>query len=96
MHVAIAGAHGQIALRLTRLLTANGDTVAGLIRNLDHAGDVSQAGGSPIVCDLEQVSVEDLAAAIADADAVVFAAGAGPGNLVKTIEYVTPAGLERA
>ena len=37
MNVAIAGAHGQIALRLARLLAAEGDRVIGLIRNPDHA-----------------------------------------------------------
>jgi uncharacterized protein YbjT (DUF2867 family) len=80
MHIAIAGAHGQVALRLTRLLTKTGDTVTGLIRNPDHADDVSQAGGSPVLCDLELASVDDLATAIRGADAVIFAAGAGPGS----------------
>jgi nucleoside-diphosphate-sugar epimerase len=56
VNVAIAGAHGQIALRLTRLLSARGDTVIGLIRNPDHASDVAHAGGAPVVCDLEPCS----------------------------------------
>jgi len=80
MKIAIAGAHGQIALRLTRLLSANGETVTGLIRNPDHATEVRQAGANPVLSDLEQTSVEELAEAIAGADAVVFAAGAGPGS----------------
>jgi nucleoside-diphosphate-sugar epimerase len=80
VHVAIAGGHGKIALRLTRLLAAGGDSVTGLIRNPDHAGEVSQAGASPVLCDLEQASVEQIATAIDGADAVVFAAGAGPGS----------------
>ena len=80
MNVAIVGAHGQIALRLTRLLSANGDRVIGLVRNPDHFAEVSRAGGSPVLCDLEQATVEDVAAAIDGADAVVFAAGAGPGS----------------
>lgn len=80
MNVAIAGAHGKIALRLTRLLAAEGDRVTGLIRNPDHAAEVSQAGASPVLCDLEQASVEQIATAIGGADAVVFAAGAGPGS----------------
>ncbi|NDZ85832.1 NAD-dependent dehydratase, partial [Streptomyces sp. SID10115] len=33
MRIVIAGGHGQIALRLERLLAARGDEVAGLIRN---------------------------------------------------------------
>ncbi len=80
MSVAIAGAHGKIGLRLTRLVAVEGNRVIGLIRNPDHATDVSQAGASPVVCDLEQASVEEIARAIGGADAVVFAAGAGPGS----------------
>jgi nucleoside-diphosphate-sugar epimerase len=78
--VAIAGAHGKVAMRLTRLLADGGNNVIGLIRNPDHAADVSGQGGSPVVCDLEQASVEDVAQAIAGSDAAVFAAGAGPGS----------------
>jgi uncharacterized protein YbjT (DUF2867 family) len=80
MKIAIAGGHGQIALRLTRLLSARGDGVISLIRNPDHADDVREAGGEPVVCDLEQSDPDDVAAAIDGADAVVFAAGAGPGS----------------
>jgi uncharacterized protein YbjT (DUF2867 family) len=79
MDVAIAGGHGQIALRLARLLSARGDTVRALIRNPDHAADVSAAGAQAVVCDLEAPDA-DVAAAIAGTDAVVFAAGAGPGS----------------
>jgi uncharacterized protein YbjT (DUF2867 family) len=80
VNVAIAGAHGQIALRLARLLAAEGDHVIGLIRNPDHATEVSRAGASPVLCDLERASVEEVATAIEGADAVIFAAGAGPGS----------------
>jgi uncharacterized protein YbjT (DUF2867 family) len=80
VNVAIAGAHGQIALRLARLLAAEGDRVIGLIRNPDHAAEVSRAGAVPVRCDLERASVEEIATAIQGADAVVFAAGAGPGS----------------
>jgi nucleoside-diphosphate-sugar epimerase len=80
MHVAIAGAHGKIAMLLTRRLAAGGDTVTGLIRNPDHAGDVRGAGADPVVRDLEQASPAEVAEAIGGADAAVFAAGAGPGS----------------
>jgi nucleoside-diphosphate-sugar epimerase len=80
MLVAIAGAHGKIAMRLTARLAARGDSVIGLIRNPDHAADVRAAGGEPVVCDLERAGVEEIAAAVERADAVVFAAGAGPGS----------------
>jgi nucleoside-diphosphate-sugar epimerase len=80
MLVAIAGAHGKIAMRLTARLAARGDSVIGLIRNPDHAADVRADGGEPVVCDLERAGVEEIAAAVERADAVVFAAGAGPGS----------------
>jgi uncharacterized protein YbjT (DUF2867 family) len=80
MPVAIAGAHGKIALRLTQRITARGDTVVGLIRNPDHAEDVRAQGGQPVLCDLERATVSEVTAAITGATAVVFAAGAGPGS----------------
>jgi uncharacterized protein YbjT (DUF2867 family) len=80
MLIAIAGGHGQIALRLTKLLSERGDDVRSLIRNPEHEDDIRAAGGDPVVCDLEQAGDEAVADAIAGADAVVFAAGAGPGS----------------
>ena len=80
MLVAIAGGHGQIALHLTRMLNARGDRVRSLIRNPDHGNDVREAGGDPVVCDLEAADDQTVADAIEGADAVVFAAGAGPGS----------------
>jgi nucleoside-diphosphate-sugar epimerase len=78
--VAIAGGHGQIALRLARLLSARSDRVRGLIRNADHADDVRAAGAEPVLCDLEVAAVSEVAELIGGADAIVFAAGAGPGS----------------
>ncbi|WP_314171507.1 SDR family oxidoreductase [Streptomyces winkii] len=80
MRTVIAGGHGQIALRLERLLAARGDEVAGIIRNPEHAEDLRAAGAEPVVCDLESASVDEVAAHLEGADAVVFAAGAGPGS----------------
>jgi uncharacterized protein YbjT (DUF2867 family) len=78
--IAIAGGHGKIALRLARLLHERGEQVRSLIRNPDHAGDIEAAGGEPVVCDLEHAGEDAVVRAIAGADAVVFAAGAGPGS----------------
>ncbi|MCK9247905.1 MAG: SDR family oxidoreductase [Solirubrobacteraceae bacterium] len=80
MDVAIAGAHGRIARRLTRRLVARGDTVRGLIRDPAHADDVRADGADPVLCDLERSLVTDVALAVEGADAVLFAAGAGPGS----------------
>jgi uncharacterized protein YbjT (DUF2867 family) len=76
--VAIAGGHGQIAMRLVRLLAADGVRVRGIIRNPDHAGDLEAIGAEPVVLDLE--AADDIGDAVAGADAIVFAAGAGPGS----------------
>jgi uncharacterized protein YbjT (DUF2867 family) len=80
MRVVIAGGHGKIALILERLLSQRGDSVVGLIRNPDHAADLEAAGAEALVVDLENVSVDDVAAHLQGVDAVVFAAGAGPGS----------------
>ena len=78
MDVVIAGGHGKIALRLERLLTDRGDRARALIRNPDHSADVEAAGAEPVLCDLERE--DDLGSRVEGADAVVFAAGAGPGS----------------
>ncbi|TJZ51955.1 NAD-dependent epimerase/dehydratase family protein [Streptomyces piniterrae] len=80
MRIVIAGGHGQIALRLERLLAGRGDEVAGIVRRPEQAGDLLAAGAEPVVCDLESATVEDLARHLEGADAAVFAAGAGPGS----------------
>src|SRR5215208_4259111 len=49
----------------------------GLIRNPDHAVDVEAAGAEPVLCDLE---ADDPRPHLGSAQAIVFAAGAGPGS----------------
>ncbi|MFF0723656.1 SDR family oxidoreductase [Streptomyces sp. NPDC004134] len=80
MRIVIAGGHGQIALRLERLLAARGDEVAGIIRRPEQADDLRAAGAEPLVCDLESAGVDEVARLLEGADAAVFAAGAGPGS----------------
>ncbi len=78
MDVAIAGGHGKIGLRLGRLLATEGHRVRGLIRNPNQAEDLRAVGVEPVLCDLEGAA--DVSKAVRGADAVVFAAGAGPGS----------------
>jgi uncharacterized protein YbjT (DUF2867 family) len=80
MRVVIAGGHGQIAMRLARLLADRGDRPVGLVRNPDHFDDVRAAGAEPVLRDLEEASDAEVAEVVAGADAVVFTAGAGPGS----------------
>jgi uncharacterized protein YbjT (DUF2867 family) len=78
MDIVVAGGHGQIALRLLGLLAERGDRARGLIRNPDHAADLEEVGAEPVVCDLERE--DGIGRFVEGADAVVFAAGAGPGS----------------
>jgi len=80
VHVVIAGGHGKIALLTAGLLAARGDSAAGLIRSADQSEDLRAAGSQPVVVDLEKAGVEEVAALVRGADAVIFAAGAGPGS----------------
>jgi uncharacterized protein YbjT (DUF2867 family) len=80
VNVAIAGGHGKIGLKLTRLLREGGDRVVSLIREPEQAEDILALDAEPIVCDLETADVVEVAEAINGMDAVVFAAGAGPGS----------------
>jgi len=88
MDVVVAGGHGQVGIRLLRLLADGGHRARGLIRNPDHADDLTAVGAEPVVCDME--ALDDLSECCAGADAVVFAAGAGPGSgpeRKRTVDY---------
>jgi uncharacterized protein YbjT (DUF2867 family) len=80
MHVVIAGGHGQVALRAERLLAAEGHSAIGLVRDPAHVADLERAGARGVVLDLEDADAGAVADAVRGADAVVFAAGAGPGS----------------
>jgi uncharacterized protein YbjT (DUF2867 family) len=80
MRIVIAGGHGKIALLLERLLAERGDQAVGLVRNPGQLAEVREAGAEGVVCDLEAASAEEVAVLLSGADAVVFAAGAGPGS----------------
>lgn len=78
MDVLVAGGHGQIARKLLELLVADGHTARGLIRKPEHAPDLEARGAVPVLGDLE--NDPSLVPYVEGADAVVFAAGAGPGS----------------
>ncbi|MBO1752869.1 SDR family oxidoreductase [Actinotalea sp. BY-33] len=80
MRIVIAGGHGKIAMHLSRMLAARGDTAVGLVRNPDHVPDLAAIGAEAVVLDLEHSTPSEVAAVLDGADAVVFAAGAGPGS----------------
>ncbi|KAI0700611.1 NADH(P)-binding-domain-containing protein [Cytidiella melzeri] len=80
MHVVIVGGHGNVSMRLTRLLTARPDThVTSIFRNPSHTAEIAETGATPVVLSLEDASVAEFADAFrtAQADVVYFSAGAG-------------------
>jgi len=78
MEIVVAGGHGQIAMLLHPLLIEKGHRVRALIRNPEQVAAVRAVGAEPVMCDLEADG--DVAGAVGSANAVVFAAGAGPGS----------------
>jgi uncharacterized protein YbjT (DUF2867 family) len=78
MDVVVAGGHGKVGLNLLRLLAERGHRARGLVRNPDHVPDLADLGAEAVVCDME--ALDDLSGCCTGADAVVFAAGAGPGS----------------
>lgn len=88
MRIVIAGGHGQIARHLERRLVARGDQAVGIVRNPDHVADLESDGAEAVVLDLERASVDEVAAVVKGADAVVFAAGGGPSSGVARKETV--------
>jgi nucleoside-diphosphate-sugar epimerase len=87
MDVLVAGGHGKVARHLLRLLAARGHHARGLIRNPDHAADLEAVGAVAVVCDLEH---DDPTPHVGTAEAIVFAAGAGPGSGAerkRTVDY---------
>ncbi|GGI06769.1 SDR family oxidoreductase [Egicoccus halophilus] len=107
MRVAIAGGNGTIARHLARILTQNGDEVRSIVRRTEQFEQIREHGAEPVLCDLEEADAEALAEAVGQVDAVVFAAGAGPGSgperketvdhggAVKLIEAARLAGVSR-
>ncbi|MCH8475842.1 MAG: SDR family oxidoreductase [Opitutales bacterium] len=78
MKIAILGGHGKIARHLQTLLLKDGHQVRSLIRQPDQEAAIQALGAEPVLFDIEKD--QDLPAALGDAEAVVFAAGAGPGS----------------
>jgi uncharacterized protein YbjT (DUF2867 family) len=88
MDVVVAGGHGKIGLRLLRLLADGGHRARGLVRNPEHVQELADVGAEAVLCDME--ALDDLSGCCAGADAVVFAAGAGPGSgpeRKRTVDY---------
>jgi uncharacterized protein YbjT (DUF2867 family) len=105
MDVLVAGGHGKIALRLLRLLAAEGHRARGLIRNPGQAAELEALGAVAALGDLEADA--SLVEYVQGADVLVFAAGAGPssgperkrtvdlGGAVKLVDAALAVGVHR-
>jgi len=78
MNISIVGGHGNIARLMYPILTRSGHQCRGIIRKKNQIETLEQLGAEPLVFDIE--AVDDISQAVGSADAVVFAAGAGPGS----------------
>ncbi len=82
--VAVIGAHGKVARLLIPLLREQGYDVSGLVRSEEHLPDLADQGADGVLLDVEHAGVEEIAEALVDHTAVVWAAGAGGGNPGRT------------
>ncbi|CAN5438577.1 SDR family oxidoreductase [soil metagenome] len=78
MKITIVGAYGKIARLLHPKLIERGHSVRGIIRKEEQSETLKVMGVEPVLCDIE--SELDISGAVGDMDAVLFAAGAGPGS----------------
>jgi len=84
MRTIIFGGHGKVALLLSRMLADEEHRVTSVIRNPDHADEVTAAGATPVVVDLEYATPTELAEVMRGHDVVVWSAGAGGGSAERT------------
>ncbi|MGB5952878.1 MAG: SDR family oxidoreductase [Ornithinimicrobium sp.] len=84
MKILLIGGHGKVARHLTPLLVSASHQVSAVIRNPDHASDISSDGAEPVVADVQSMSTEEIADVTRDHDLVIWAAGAGGGSPERT------------
>ncbi|MEO2210176.1 Uncharacterized conserved protein YbjT, contains NAD(P)-binding and DUF2867 domains [Paenibacillus sp. CF095] len=107
MNVLVIGANGQIGKFVVEQLAQEGKhKVTALIRKPEQAGTLKELGADVVIGDLEG-SVEDLAEAMKDHNAIVFTAGSGGSTgqdktllidldgAVKTMEAAEQQGISR-
>ena len=96
MNVTIIGANGKIASILSELLVKRADAVSGIVRNANRSGELVAKNVTPIILDVQHSSVDDFRRAFDGADAVVWAAGAGGGDIERTYAIDRDAAIRSA
>lgn len=82
--IAVVGGHGKVALLLLPLLVAAGHDVHAWIRNPDQMAAVAETGAHPMIADVEKLDKRHIADALRGRRVVVWTAGAGGGNPMRT------------
>ncbi|KAB7896631.1 NAD(P)H-binding protein [Rouxiella sp. S1S-2] len=88
--VAIVGAHGQIGQFIIKHLRAQGHEALGIVRKEEQVSRLRKLGAESLLLDIESATVDQLASGLKGVDAVIFAAGAGPGSSAerkRTVDY---------
>jgi uncharacterized protein YbjT (DUF2867 family) len=86
--VVVLGATGGVGHHVATRLLAAGHSVSGLARNERAATRLGTLGVTAKKFDLQTATVADLTRALADVDAVVFAAGVGFNSPVRELEAI--------
>lgn len=91
----IVGISGGVGSRLVPKLLQDGHEVSGLVRRPQAAEELSQAGVTPHLGDLMDMSVDSLTEMIRGHDVIVFSAGAAGSGADRTrvIDFETPVNL---
>ncbi|WP_059104952.1 SDR family oxidoreductase [Shouchella shacheensis] len=77
MNILVVGANGKIGKQVVRKIQDTGnDTAVAMVRKEEQLGPFKEMGAKTALVDLEG-SIDDLASACKDVDAVVFTAGSG-------------------
>jgi uncharacterized protein YbjT (DUF2867 family) len=104
MRVIVIGGHGRTGLELVRQLVAANHEVVATIRNPGHMADIVRLGARAVMIDLEKSSLDHLTEAMAENDAVIFAAGSGESEqssaldrtgTLRTVRAAEKAGVAR-
>lgn len=91
MRVLVAGANGKTGRRIVRLLAERGHEVKGMVRDEEQAPAQRDLGAEPVLADLEG----EIRHTVEGCDAVIFAAGGGPGSGAAKKETVDRGGAEK-
>ena len=95
MKVFIVGVTGETGSRAACLFQARGDHVSGLYRNTKQGTALAASGIVGTQGDITSIKEEELTAAIAGSDVLLFAAGAGGGDDEKQTDRVDGDGVSK-